>query len=183
MVMPARVIYGNAGNRPLEQLLLDAANYQQDLLRPAQERLFLPGEYVFGYRLPTWQRPAVWRAAQQIRLIESCFLGFDIGRFLVTESHTLALDGLLLDGQQRLLAIRSYLQGEITVFGARFQELTERDRRRFLDTLLPTARLNADQLSEAVLIDLYVRLNYGGTAHTAAQHPFMVAKLIGDNET
>lgn len=182
--MPLRLFSGGAGNFPLETYLLHAER------TAAQEsRRDFPGSrHVMGYRLPNWQRPAVWTEAQQARFIESCYLGLDIGRFVVTQANFDGfqgpLDNLLLDGQQRLTAIEAYLADQFPVYGYRWSELGEIDRRLFHRQILPTITICTDQpwngevVDEAFLRDLYIRMNYGGTAHAPEHHPDVVTVAL-----
>lgn len=172
--MPDRILTGGVSNYTFELLVHREQDYQASQ-QGDQPNFYFPGEYVFGYRLPDWQRPPVWTTTQRVRFIESCYLGLDIGRFVFTQAQDHAfggpLDNLLLDGQQRLRAIRSYLNGDFPVFGAAWPDLSDRDRRKFTRLMLPVLYIRADDVTEAFLIDLYTRMNYGGTPHQPEHHP------------
>jgi hypothetical protein len=118
--------------------------------------------------LPPFQRPPVWTRAQQIKFVESCWMGLPIGVFVFNEaSHNSPFDNWLLDGQQRVTSLYSYMADEFEVFGCRFSELTEVDRRGWeLSTAFPCLRTNLED--EAQLRDVYMRLAYGGTPHAPA---------------
>lgn len=81
------------------------------------------GERPLGaFILPPFQRPPVWTVAQQIRLIESFWIGLPVGSYVVNEdddgiSPTYAYDRWLLDGQQRWAAIIAYVNDAFPVFG------------------------------------------------------------------
>jgi len=170
--MPARMMYGGEGAPTLEHLLISARNHRQDA---EAGRPFVPGTWLLGYRLPDFQRPAVWSEAQQVRFIESAWLGLDLGRVVVTAATGPGWGGprdrLLIDGQQRFTALSAYFSGTLTVFGETFLTLHPRDRRRFLDITLATTTIDADSVNEDRLKDLYTRLNYGGTPHAPEHHP------------
>ena len=48
---------------------------------------------------------------QKIKLIESLFLGYDIGSYSYTKNNR-----YLLDGQQRINAIKGFMNNEFSVF-------------------------------------------------------------------
>lgn len=186
--LPQRVFWSSPGNRPLDFFVMHGAG---DVC--AQSRAQFPeARHIFGFRFPDWQRPAVWTMEQKVRFIESCYLGLDIGRFVFTEANYSGfqgpLDNLLLDGQQRLGAIQDYLAGAFEVFGLRFLDLDERDQRRFRRLLLPSVFIEVDApwgertVDEALLKELYVRMNYGGTPHSPEHHPGGLLLLAAANE-
>ena len=125
---------------------------------------------VMGYFLPSWQRGLVWTREQQIRLVESCWLGLNIGTYTFNRSRVYGgpLDNLLLDGQQRLWALECYLKDEFPVFGYRWSEVTEGDSRSFKMSRHFSAYLTQSE-DEAYLRGYYNMMNFGGTAHTEDQ--------------
>lgn len=133
------------------------------------ERLAPLGEgerYLGWFVLPPFQRPPVWTLAQQARFVESCWMGLPIGVFVYnrTERIDSPRDAWLLDGQQRMTAVLSYMDDGFPVFGRLFSELTDVDRRFWsLGVSFPCMETNIDD--EAQLREVYDRLAYGGTAH------------------
>lgn len=125
------------------------------------------GERQLGrFVLPPFQRPPVWTEAQQIRFVESCWLGLPIGAIVFNQpnDYSSRTDQWLLDGQQRTTAIYAYMDDAFPVFGYRFSELTEVDHRKWSwSTAFPT--LITCLTDEAELEEVYDRLAYGGTAH------------------
>ncbi|QUG93110.1 DUF262 domain-containing protein (plasmid) [Pseudomonas putida] len=129
---------------------------------------------VLNLVLPPWQRAFVWSEAQQRAFLEGMFLGFNPGYYVINgrdyEGETdRYMSGWLLDGQQRITSIARFVNEEITVFdGIRYSDLSLGEKRRRLDNLIfPCIELEY-QADEALLKELYCRLNFGGTAHTAA---------------
>ncbi|WP_198014640.1 DUF262 domain-containing protein [Salipiger mucosus] len=123
---------------------------------------------VMGLKLPTWQRPLVWTEEQNIRFLESLWLGLPVGTYsynMVLDGG--ALDGLLIDGQQRLNAIQRYLEDAFPVFGHRWSEVTKVDQRLFKLTAFPSYCTQSSD--EQYLRDYYNRMNFGGVAHTEEQ--------------
>lgn len=164
MPIPSKLLKGQMRLFDIEMLVTS---------KPATTR---PGErQLLGLRLPPWQRPEVWTTEQKQRFIESIFLGLGCGYYVCNgldwcdEPGGAALKpmaGWLLDGQQRLSAIRDFVELSLPpVFGdVTFATLTNRQRIQFLSEPFPQFELTySDQ--EDVLKVLYDRLNFGGTPH------------------
>lgn len=122
--------------------------------------------------LPPWQRPEVWTEAQKARFIEGIFLGLGAGYYVVNqmdwdESGRRPMAGWLIDGQQRLTAIRDFVDEKLTIFGRwRHSDLEAAVLlKRFRRVVFPCFEIEY-QSDERRLKDLYDRLNFGGTAHS-----------------
>jgi hypothetical protein len=115
--------------------------------------------------IPPFQRPEVWTEEQKVRFIESIWQGLPIGNWCYNRTSVMnsVHDAWLLDGQQRLTAIRDYIAGEFKVLGYLWSELTVIDQRLFSMTPFPCLETNIDD--EDKLREVYDRLAYGGTAH------------------
>lgn len=125
-----------------------------------------PDERQLGwFVLPPFQRPAVWTRAQQIRFIESCWMGLPIGVFIYNRTvNDGPFDAWLLDGQQRVTAVLAYVADEFPVFGHMFSDLTQADLRKWsMSVAFPCMMTNLED--EAQLREVYDRLAYGGTPH------------------
>lgn len=125
---------------------------------------------VMGYPLPTWQREIKWTDTQNERFIKSVYSGVYLGLFIYNDAISTAphLDGLLIDGQQRLNAIERYLADDFALAapnGDQFywSELTEDERSHFyrMNFNFQVVRISDEQQ----LKDLYNILNFGGTPH------------------
>jgi hypothetical protein len=124
--------------------------------------------------LPRWQRPPSWTEQQQIQFVEGIFLGLGTGFYVINGREyddagaDLPMSGWLLDGQQRITAIERFVKDEIRVFtGIRYSDLSiAEQRRRFNNIIFPCIELEY-QSDEAILKELYRRLNFSGTAHTS----------------
>jgi hypothetical protein len=117
--------------------------------------------------LPNFQRPPVWSRAQQVKFVESCWIGLPIGVIVYNRSRRIdsPYDNWLLDGQQRITALVDYMNDAFPVFGYLFSELTVVDRRMWsMSVALPLAETQSED--PAQLEDIYNRLAYGGTPHT-----------------
>ena len=126
------------------------------------------GRMVMGYCLPTWQRPFVWSKEQSIKLIESLWLGVNIGTYTFNRSHTQGkYDDLLIDGQQRMKAIENYLNDDFKVFGYLWSELTIVDHRSFDGRHFHCYITQRDD--DNYLRNYYNMMNFSGTAHIEEQ--------------
>lgn len=144
---------------------------------------------IMGLYLPPFQRPEVWTIPQKRRFIESCLLGLDIGRVVIVHSEVDGkyhqTDGWLIDGQQRLTAVRGFYDGEFTVFndisfddiwdgGVDYANDWYQSRRNGQIHRIPPKthwkRLSFPSIilrntPPEVLEHLYHVMNYGGTPH------------------
>lgn len=124
------------------------------------------GERQLGkFVLPNFQRPAVWTREQQIRFIESCWMGLPIGSYVYNQTnYDSPLDSWLIDGQQRVTSVYAYMADDFPVYGHLFSELTDIDHRMWsMSVSFPCLITRLDD--EAELREVYDRLAYGGTPH------------------
>lgn len=121
---------------------------------------------VMGYFLPSWQRGLVWTEGQKIKLIESAWLGLNIGTYTFNRSKVYGgpLDNLLIDGQQRMWALECYLNDQFPVFGYRWSEVAPEDRRSF-EVSRHFASYITESEDEGYLRSYYNMMNFGGTPH------------------
>jgi hypothetical protein len=66
---------------------------------------------------PGFQRRSAWDHIRQSRLIESIAVGLPIPSIVLAESKDPGKSFIVLDGKQRLLAIKNFLEGELTLKG------------------------------------------------------------------
>jgi len=131
---------------------------------------------------PDYQREHVWTVEQRRLYVEYQLQGGELGTKLIF-NHT-DWDGLgdggsftLVDGKQRLEAVRSFLRDEFPAFGRTFSQwsgslrLTQ-GRFKFQVVCLKT---------KAELLQLYLRINAGGTPHSAAELSRVRAMLAKEN--
>jgi hypothetical protein len=124
---------------------------------------------VMGYRLPAWQRPFVWTEEQKIKLIESLWLGLNIGTYTFNRARQDGVyDNLLIDGQQRMKAIEEYLEGRFKVFGYLWDETTVADKRGFANARHFHCYITSS-MDEGYLRGYYNMMNFGGTAHKSEE--------------
>lgn len=114
----------------------------------------------FDFKLPDFQRPLVWTLEQKTRLIESLWVGIPIGTYTVNESDNDIFDRLLIDGQQRINAIKGYVNNEFKVYDLFYSEVTDR---KFTNCQFPCYITQSDDIE--YLKNYYNLMNFGGTAH------------------
>ena len=133
---------------------------------------------IMGYKIPDFQRPLVWTLEQKIKLIESLYLGYDIGTFTINENADIPeIDNILIDGMQRLFAIQEYITDKFEVFGSLYSELDfkypdKRYRARFSSSSIGQYVLDSDDIQ--FLKQHYNRLNFSGTAHKEEDRAWLI---------
>jgi hypothetical protein len=190
MQVPIIQVKGQRSSVQLRSLVRYHTGQQQSLYDVSYEGRNDAPPRLLGYYIPPFQRPEVWYDSQKSRFIESIFLGFDLGRIVVSsDTKDNGTDGWLIDGQQRLTAIRDFIDSKITIFNdISYSDILEPgfDYDRSLGLLggpgpkgTPADLWGETWLDVLVLRDAslgllenaYLRMNYGGTPHTAAHMP------------
>lgn len=136
---------------------------------------------VMGFAVPSWQRGLVWTEAQKIRLLESAWRGLNIGTYTVNQSPggLSQYDNLLIDGQQRMNALQEYFEDRLQVFGYRWSEITDTDRRGFLMSRHFSSYITKSD-DERYLREYYDMMNFGGTPHREHERAAPPAEQTGD---
>ena len=161
-LMPAKLDLGRSAMTAISHPLDNYRKWIEDGRPQRAERM------VMGYRLPEWQRGLVWTDTQSVKLIESVWLGLNIGTYSYNRSYDdPTVDDLLLDGQQRLWAIEQYINNVFPVFGHTYDELPRVDKRRF--DLGAFHCYITDTQDESYLKSYYDLMNFGGTAHISGE--------------
>lgn len=173
--MPTRTLEATSQPRTIDSLLHDFESFDEAkalVEYPWAER------FVMGLPLPTWQRDFKWSDEQCQRFITSVWTGVHLGNYVVNrEEPETGADGKLIfapmsnvviDGQQRLMALQKYVLDEITVPDAQgtprlFSEVSDAEKRRFGNTVF--TRSEIDIGDEQKLQAFYDMLNFGGTPH------------------
>jgi hypothetical protein len=115
---------------------------------------------------PDFQRPHVWTEEQQIRFVEHILKGGQTGKDILFNcpgwNHgSTTKDFVLVDGKQRLEALRRFLQDEICIFGHKKSEI-EGHLRSFMSLKFHVNDLK----TRAEVLQWYLDFNTGGTLHT-----------------
>lgn len=117
---------------------------------------------------PDYQREHVWSLAQQIAYVEYQLRGGEVGRSIIFNSpdwnRGYARATELVDGKQRLEAVRAFLRNDFAVFGHTFSAYTDRLSQGL------TFRFRVCTLdTRAEVLQLYLNINAGGTPHTVEE--------------
>jgi len=116
---------------------------------------------------PDFQRGHVWTEEQQVKYVEYRLRGGETGDLILwasTDWEETPPHVDLLDGLQRLTAVRRFLRDEIPVFGHHRSAWTGTLRlyHNFRFRIVETA-------ARAELLALYLTLNDGGSVHTSEE--------------
>jgi hypothetical protein len=115
---------------------------------------------------PDFQRSHVWTEQQQIAWLEFFLRGGRTGR-VIYFNHPGWMKGFdgtltLIDGKQRLQAIKRFMDDEILVFGSKYSEYTDR-----VDFVRHNIEICVNDLkTRKEEIQWYIDMNAGGTPHT-----------------
>ena len=135
--------------------------------------IMLGYEYDDKYIIPDYQRELKWTLEQKQNLIKSILYGNPIGDFLFKKEYgidekgnqnTLQVNWFVIDGQQRINAIREFVLNQFTIDNKYFKDLNFWDARKFLESQVKVISLMDITLEEE--IEIYLNRNCGGTMHT-----------------
>jgi Protein of unknown function DUF262 len=158
----------------------DIASYPSDLTLSVIAEMWKNGDIL----IPEFQRNFVWNIKQSSLLIESFLLGLPVPQvFFYIDEHN---KNLVIDGQQRILSVVSFIDGHFGVeslhgkqtvfrlqglndqspfFRKRFEDLDEVWQRKLKSAVLRA--INIRQLSpkgeNTAIYHIFERLNTGGT--------------------
>jgi hypothetical protein len=115
---------------------------------------------------PDFQRAHVWTADQQSKYVEYILRGGTSGKELYFNCKDWHRAGrelyVIVDGKQRLQAVREFMRGNVTAFGHRRHAFTDNP-----DSLTARFSWNIAALNtRAEVLEWYVSFNEGGTVHT-----------------
>lgn len=117
---------------------------------------------------PPYQREHVWTREQQIAFVEYQLQGGETGRHIIFNSPdwqgSWKRATELVDGKQRLEAVRAFIRGEFPAFGHYFAEFED----KLPSDLYFSFRVCTLDDPEKIL-QLYLNINAGGTPHTAEE--------------
>lgn len=123
--------------------------------------------YFFGVNFePDYQRGYVWDQTDKDSLLESIFMGAEIGRFVfkrIPDEEWIKNQSIsyeIVDGKQRLLTLLSYYENRWPYKGVYFNQLSNNDRRCFLETYVAYSEIR--DISKEDTLRLFIRLNRCG---------------------
>ena len=119
---------------------------------------------------PDWQRGHVWTPQQQRRFMGHLLEGGEVHPLIVNEGPGGKLvTTQLIDGKQRLTAALAWVDGEIAAELYDGREIRFADLDEASQTMCSTSiglRFAMVRLTRQECLELYIRLNRGGTVHT-----------------
>jgi len=131
--------------------------------------------------IPEFQRGHVWPLSKASKLVESFLLGLPVPQIFLYQEPT-AHKLLVVDGQQRLMAIHHFFKGiykgkefRLTGLdsqwnGKRFDDISDADKRRLKNvTLRSTIFEQVDPSDDTSIFEVFERLNTGGMLLTAQE--------------
>ena len=149
-------------------------DYLEDWIKDQEEKGLAPLDLN-----PDFQRAHVWTKAQQTAYVEFILRGGSSGRDLYFNcrgwQNNYEGPYVIVDGKQRLNAVRKFLADEIPAFGAKRSEYTDRMR-----ISGPDFKWHVNDLkTRAQVLTWYLEFNSGGTPHTKAELD-KVRKMLKD---
>lgn len=129
---------------------------------------------------PDYQREHVWTRAQQVAYVEYVLAGGEVGKAITWNSpdwmKSFKRPTELVDGKQRIEAVRTFLRGEFPAYG-----MTVQEGDRFPLGCRFQFRMCTFETREEVL-QLYLNINAGGTPHTAEELDRVRALLAAERK-
>ena len=133
--------------------------------------------YFFGINCnPSYQRGSVWTDDDRELLLETIFMGGEIGRFVLKnidmdewhENQNYLYE--IIDGKQRLLTLAAFYEDRFRYKGYLYSELSKKDKRTFDETAIAIADLR--NLSKKDTLRVFLLLNRGGkvVSNTVLDH-------------
>jgi hypothetical protein len=111
---------------------------------------------------PYFQRNLVWRDAHRRDFIDTIMKGYPFPQIFLARGpidlDTMEASQAVVDGQQRLNAIRDFIDGKLDIEGKYFKELTLKEREDFLKYEVPVIDFDLD-VGDPRLKDVFHRLN------------------------
>ena len=176
ITLPDPLVRGNVSSRSLREVLSHREEEYEEMFEANLQNY----EKLGRYYIPPFQRPAVWTEDQKCKLVESIHLGISIGSIVVTEEGPIdpktgrwpVCSDLIVDGQQRLRAIRSYIDQGLRIFKGTdhehvWDDLERSQKIHFLS--VPIGYISIREHDMNAIKEIYNRLNFGGTMHTEDQ--------------
>lgn len=115
---------------------------------------------------PDFQRQHVWTEAQQIAFVEYQLKGGTSGKELYFNCAGWMVDWrgpyVIVDGKQRLNAVRRFMANEIPAFGHFLSEYSDKLNSSDYNFFWNLARLE----TRAEVLEWYINFNAGGTPHS-----------------
>lgn len=123
-----------------------------------------------------YQRGYVWDHRDEINFIEAVFAGRELGKFIFVRFPYPDCEAEVLDGKQRLQAIRGYVQGFWRFEDRFFWELHPMDRHLFESTRVQFVDLDGARYRRSELLSIFLEVNAAGVPQSE-EHLAVVRQL------
>lgn len=114
---------------------------------------------------PDYQRDFVWEDSDKEMLLDSIFMGADIGKFVFRycdddewSKHGFGYE--IIDGKQRMTTLLEYYENRFAYRGVYYNQLSPKDRRRFENAPVSVAEIH--NLSKKDTLRIFLMLNRSG---------------------
>lgn len=111
---------------------------------------------------PFFQRKLVWRLAHKVDFIKTILLGYPFPEIFISRGtldvDTMRSTSCVVDGQQRMNAIREFIDGSFEVDGFSYGSLTPQQKEQFLKYEIAIIDLDLPQ-DHPTIIEIFKRLN------------------------
>jgi len=111
---------------------------------------------------PFFQRKLVWRLTHKIDFIKTLLLGFPFPEIFISRGtldvETMKSTSCIVDGQQRMNAIREFIDGEYEVDGKLYVDLSPAEKEQFLKYEIAIIDLDLPH-DHSDIIEIFKRLN------------------------
>lgn len=124
-------------------------------------------QYLFGVDFnPDYQRGSVWDDEDREKLLDSIFMGREIGRFVFKQlpfTRT-SNDGNyyeIVDGKQRMLTLLAFYENRFPYKGVFYNDLSAQDKNWFMDASIGVAEID-QSVTRAEVLEIFLAMNEGG---------------------
>jgi len=111
---------------------------------------------------PFFQRKLVWRLAHKVDFIKTILLGYPFPEIFISRGtldvETMKSTSCVVDGQQRMSAIKDFIGGRFDVDGKRYSDLSPAQKGDFLKYEIAIIDLDLPQ-DDPQIIEIFKRLN------------------------
>jgi len=123
---------------------------------------------------PAFQRGEVWTPAQKVAWVETMLSGLALPSIVVNyfpgcQHPVYGAKAIVIDGQQRLVATRDFMQSKFSVRGEYYKDQSDAWRTCFKTVEALTPVVHCSYATERECAELYLKLLTAGTSHTAAE--------------
>jgi hypothetical protein len=125
---------------------------------------------------PDYQRGYVWTPDDKLRFIDSIFKGRELGRFIFVEFPSPDYETEVLDGKQRIDAIREFVTAKFRYEGKYYHQYNLYDRNIFEGQSIQYAKLDGSSFKRSELLQIFLEVNAAGVPQSQ-EHLDKVQKL------